>query len=307
MSGSDALYAPFEAPWRMSMGLMALAADEWLEVDDDWARDLAEKRRLLAAPPEELVFTLPGAEAAATETLLALAEHLARHHPDRYSLSGDRLALPAFAEAWDLARPEIPAIDLAGRLAREDLCVMQHDGALWRLTAASVCFPTRWRLAEKKGQTLDLIHAPVPGFADKLARPVTRFFDKMKVGHPVWRLNWSLVEDSALYLPKENRRRAPDPGLTAENAGERIWLRVERQTLTRLPRSDAIIFTIAVHRWPLARLARLPEAVVRLGAAIRSMPEPTRVYKAMPALEAAVLGYLDGLRRESATAPEAER
>ncbi len=298
MTAAEALYTPFEAPYRMSMGLMSLRADEWLEVDDQWEAELAEKRRLLAAPPKEMVFTLPGAETGAREALGAIAEHLAERHPERYRLADDRLVIAAFDEAWDLADPERPAIDVAGRIAREDVCLMQHDGEVWRLTAASVCFPTRWRLAEKKGQALDLIHAPVPGFEEKLARPVTRFFDSMKVERPVWRLNWSPVDDASLYLPKGNRKRPPDPDLTAENAGEKIWLRVERQTLTRFPASDAILFTIAVHRWPLARLARLPEAAGTLAAAARTMPEPTRAYKAMGRIQAAVLGYLDSLATE---------
>ncbi len=296
----DALYTPFEAPYRMSMGLMALRADEWLEADGPWREELAEKRRLLADPPEEMVFTLPGADAGAREALHAMATHLAGQHGERYHLAGGALELPEFEERWDLDDPALEAIDVAGRIAREDVCLMEHDGTAWRLTAASVCFPTRWRLAEKKGQALDAIHAPVPGFEDKLARPVTRFFDHMKVARPVWRLNWSLVDDPALYLPKRHRKRPPDPDLSAENAGSRIWLRVERQTLTRFAVSDAILFTIAIHRWPLARLARLPDAAAKLAEAARTMPEATKSYKAMPNIQAAVLGYLDGLGGEEA-------
>src|SRR5690606_4354106 len=33
-SVSGGLYTPFEAPYRMSMGLLALPVDEWVEIDE---------------------------------------------------------------------------------------------------------------------------------------------------------------------------------------------------------------------------------------------------------------------------------
>ena len=57
----------------------------------------------------------------------------------------------------------------------------------------------------------------------------------------MWRANWSVVENATLFHPQP-RERLPD--LTAENAGEKLWLRVERQTLRRLPASRAVVFTI---------------------------------------------------------------
>jgi Haem-dependent oxidative N-demethylase, alpha subunit-like len=292
---ADALYTPFEVPYRMSMGLMRLQAAEWFEVDRDWAADLAEKRRLLAERHDELVGVAPGSEAAQAALLALLARHLAACHPGHYRLDGGVLHLAGLEESWRLDRSELAPIDLAGRLVQEDLCLMQHDGRDWRLTAASVCFPTRWRLADKMGRPLQEIHAPVPQFQERLERPVVRFFDSLKPERPVWRLNWSLLDDPALYQSKGHGRLAEDPGITPENAGEKVWLRVERQTLTRLPGSDAILFTIRIHRWPLARLARLPEAAARMRQSLETMPEATQRYKSMPVFGRAVRAWLANL------------
>lgn len=289
---SQALYTPFEAPYRMSMGLMRLRPEEWIEVDDAWAEDLAEKRRLLGERADELVRTEPGSEAAQAEVLSTLARHLARHHGDRYALQGDDLSVAALAERWSLTRSPLAPIDLAGRLVQEDLCLMQKDRGEWRLTAASVCFPTRWRLADKIGRPLEAIHAPVPGFQERLGRPVVRFFDTLRQDRPVWRLNWSLLDDPALYQPGGHGRKREDPEITSENAGEKIWLRVERQTLSRLPETAAVLFTIRIHRWPLKRLARLPEAAARLKASLETMPPALQHYKSVPVFGRAVSGYL---------------
>ena len=58
---------------------------------------------------------------------------------------------------------------------------------------------------------------------------------------------------------------------------ERMRLRVERQTLRRLPRSGAIVFTIRVYMTPLAELG--PGEAGRLAAAIRGVKEQEVVYK----------------------------
>ncbi|KAI0092520.1 hypothetical protein BDY19DRAFT_990236 [Irpex rosettiformis] len=71
-----------------------------------------------------------------------------------------------------------------------------------------------------------------------------------------------------------------------------VRMRVERETLRRLPRTGAIIFAIRTYQTPLVDLASEPEIPGRLASAIRSWPEDVAVYKARAAYES-VLGYLD--------------
>lgn len=286
------VYTPFEAPYRMAMGLMGLKPEEWIEVDEDLSADLREKRRLLAERPGEVYRELPGSASAQQELLDLLVGHLVEHFPEHYAVDDGALSVPALAETWDLENPGIAALELAGRLVQEDLCLMQRDTQEWRLTGALVCFPTRWRMVEKIGLPLDAIHAPVPGFQDKMAGAVHRFFDHMKVERPVWRLNWSVLDDPALFQPIGHGSEAGEHDITAENAGERLWLRVERQTLRRLPRTDAIVFGIRVHRWPLSRLAGMTDAGGRLVGALDTMPAAMRRYKSVGIFDSAVRGYL---------------
>jgi dimethylamine monooxygenase subunit A len=289
---SDApLYTPFEAPYRMSMGLLALPPDEWIEIDEELVPQLREKRALAASRPDEVFRALPGSEAAQAEVLQILARHLVRLRPDLYRLEeGGRLATP-LGEIQPLDGLEAP-LECAGRLVQEDLCLMERGAEGWVLTAGSVSFPTRWRLADKIGKPLAAIHDPVPGFAEKLAAAVARFFDNLKVERPVWRLNWSLLDDPALFQPTGHGRIGRDDSITAENAGERLWLRVERQTLRRLPATDAVAFTIRVHRWPLARLAAKPEAAARLKGAIETLPAALARYNSIPVFGEAVTAWL---------------
>jgi hypothetical protein len=172
---------------------------------------------------------------------------------------------------------------------------MQGSRDGYRLVAAVLCFPAHWRLADKLGRPLDAIHAPVPGFEERLAAPVARFFDSIRLERPVWRVNWSLVDTPALFLPPEHRGR-PRP-IAAEQAGEQLWLRVERQTLRRLPRSGDVVFGIHTHVDPLAKAIDSPAAAQALAARIREMPEPTARYKSLWPIRAPLLAWLDGQAR----------
>ncbi|KAL1939749.1 hypothetical protein VTO73DRAFT_9782 [Trametes versicolor] len=76
-----------------------------------------------------------------------------------------------------------------------------------------------------------------------------------------------------------------------------VCLRTERQTLRRLPRTGAVVFTIRVYQTPFADLVREPGVAGRLASAIRSWPEDVARYKARDAYEA-VLPLLDRCHAE---------
>ena len=133
----------------------------------------------------------------------------------------------------------------------------------------------------------------MPGYPEHLTVPMDRLFHRLKVERPVWRLNWGLLDNPALFQPTGHGRLAHHPHITAQNAGDMLWLRMERQTLRRLPRSRDILFTIRVHVRPLHTLATHPERAAALAAAIRAMPPAMLQYKSfLPFLEA-VLAWLD--------------
>jgi hypothetical protein len=161
-------------------------------------------------------------------------------------------------------------------------------------TAAALCFPSRWRLMDKIGKPLSAVHAPVPLYGDRLAAPVDRFMRHLKAGHITCRLNWSLLDDPALFQPTGKWRADGGSDITAANAGSRVFLRVERQTLRRLPNSGAVLFGIRVHVYPLDRVIDGPEQAVALAGAVRALPAKVQHYKSLLPLRAALLEWLDG-------------
>jgi len=285
-------YVAYEpGPFHLSMGLFPLNLAEWIEVDELLPAELAEKRRLLTERHSEVFAALPEANPGAQETLELLAEHLPAHFPQVYQSNGSCLINRATEEVWNLAKSKLHPLELAGRLVQEDLCLMGRDPAtgLYRLTGACLCFPTRWNLLEKLGQPLDAIHAPVPRYGTELESPMNRLFDRLKENKSIWRLNWSVLDDPALFQPAGHGKTEYTTTVTAENAGEQLWLRMERQTLRRLPASQDILFTIRIYNHPFSALANQPERAARLAAALRGLDTEMQIYKSLlPVINAAV-------------------
>jgi dimethylamine monooxygenase subunit A len=290
----EAFYLPFETgPYRMAMSLVTVPDAEWFELDARYVDEMAERRRLLAERHDDVFGVLPEAEAASREVLQRIVAYLTTQFPYWFALDGGTLFNRLTDESWHLGDPPCHPLELAGRLVQEDLCIIHSDGDAARFTAAVLCFPSRWRLHEKLGRPLTAVHGPVPFYAQRLATPVDRFMAKVKPGHIASRLNWSVLDDAAMYQPGGKWREATNAAVTAENAGDMLYLRVERQTLTRLPQSGAVLFGIRVHSYPLVAAITTATAAARLAEAVRALPEETVHYKSLKAFGPALLAWLD--------------
>ena len=235
------------------MGVHTLDLADWLIRDERFAEEMALKERLLTTRPGEVFAARPGCEAASAEVRDLIEAWLAAH-------PGPQAPPPP---------PGLHPLDVAGRLVQEDLCLMVvgTDGR-YRLEAASLCFPSHWRLHDKLGHSLATIHAPVPHYAEELAAKVDTFFDRLRVDHPVRRRNLSIHSHDDLFRPEPHESPAsfaPDPSGVGE-----VWLRSERQTLVRLPTTDAVLFTIKTQQCRVAALAERPAIARSLAERLRS-------------------------------------
>jgi dimethylamine monooxygenase subunit A len=291
---AERIYLPFETgPYRMAMGLFSVPEQEWFELDQRYASEMSARRRLLATHHADVFAALPQSDHARAETLAEMVGSLTAHRPQWFAQDRSLLHNRLASETWDRSSLPCDPLELAGRLVQEDLCVVQSTDAGPVLTAAVLCFPSRWRLAEKIGRPLAEVHGPVPLYSERLARPVDGFMRHLKPGHIAGRLNWSVLDDATLFQPSGKWRAEHNRTVTVDNAGETLFLRVERQTLRRLPRTSAILFGIRVHVYRLGVAIKTPAAAAGLAEAIRALPESTSLYKSVPPIRAALLDWLD--------------
>ena len=249
-------YTPYESNTKpFSIGLTALDPDRWIEPDDDLEPFLAEKDRLCAKHFEQIFYAEDGSRDAQLECLDILVDHLLDRHGDRYSRDG---RIVRFAgRAVDLDDPSTPPLQKAGSLVQDDLVILEKRVTGWHLAAGYVAFPSSWSLAEKAGLPMEGVHAHVPGFAGgtRNAAMINRIFDNLQPDLPAVRMNWSIYPSGDLFWPPERGARAEEAGFVAATN----FIRVERQTLRRLPKTGGIVFTIRIYADPLAQLQSLPD------------------------------------------------
>lgn len=229
-------YDPF-AP-RPLPGIQPLAPQDWLIFDEACAGQMAERDRLLDNHRDAVLAIDPAAEPAAQELLdMVLAA--------AYPTAGSTAQRPdGVTVTIDRADP----MDTLGRLVQEDLCILQKRGDEHVLTAAVLCFPASWRLDEKFLRPLTDIHMPVEEYDGNLARRVQRLFDGVRPGRPLWRINALWYADPALHQPRSIHDRREERAATSAD-----YLRSEKQSILRLPRTDAVVFSI--HTFVLPRSA----------------------------------------------------
>ena len=72
-----------------------------------------------------------------------------------------------------------------------------------------------------------------------------------------------------------------------------MFLRVERQTVRRLPVTQAVLFGVRVHVYPLERVIDRPDRAAALANAVRALPAEIQHYKSLPPFKQALLDWLD--------------
>jgi len=154
-------------------------------------------------------------------------------------------------------------------------------------------------------------HGPVPlahehGVFDRALNYLLR----LQYGKPVRRLNWTLTVNPRLDTSPENYPLwGPDKAtITPENIGEKMCLRVELQTLTRLPRSNAILFGIRGYLIRLEELVRVKKYAKRMHRVLRDLHPEIIEYKGMPRYRQMIIDYLapfdDGEILSAGTQPD---
>nr|WP_210259131.1 DUF3445 domain-containing protein [Agrobacterium sp. a22-2] len=251
-------YAPYDGSSKpFTIGVSTLDPHQWVETDSDLGRYLDEKQQLAETHYDDIVRAAPDTGQAQQECLDLLVQHLLADHAGHYRRTGDRMEMAG--HSVDLCDETVPPIVRAGSLIADDLVLLRKKEDGWTIVAAHLAFPSSWSLAEKFNRPMDQVHATVPGFegGTRNALLVNRIFDNLQPAIPAKRYNWSINWTYALYHPV-SLRPVSDPlstGLSAANA----FIRVERQSLRKLPISGDIVFTIRIYLDPLRALIDRPD------------------------------------------------
>jgi dimethylamine monooxygenase subunit A len=300
-------YFPFDERYSLSMGTIPLQPTEPLvEADAHYAAEVAHKQQLLLANHGYYYRANPDTALAQWEVLEKVLKSLVAFYPTQFELKingrnwqwHNRLAneIQQF-EFENAASLPLQPLDWVGRQVQEDLLILANDPAV-TLLAGQLCFPNDWDLNQKFEQPFLQIHHHIPKVLTPTMQAAQKLMERLVSHRPVWRLNWNFKIHNALDMSSqyfaESRRELAEigPQLTPSNVGERLYLRVERQTLSRLPRSNYILFGIHTYQNTVANEAQNPDRARRMYQVLKSTPREVMQYKAIPFFEEALLAYL---------------
>ncbi|KAK4958002.1 hypothetical protein LTR10_004427 [Elasticomyces elasticus] len=276
-------YAPWSGgKFQMTMGIRKTQEDSWLMLDNRYREEQSLRERLLGSERAGVLQYLDGSEDACRETLEYIVAFLTRRFPDLFFRSPkdpDYLCNGITGATFRVADPlEQHPLEIAARLVMEDMNLLIQgagpDPDEHYLRASFSMAPAGWYLQERIGWPLWKIHTPVPMWEEKLRKPIEKYFRSMKISTPVERMNFFMQTDKTLF------QQEPFAAQRAENLKiQDIQIRHERQTLRRLPRSRAVLFTVRTYLTPVLELASDKASLYALRESVRAMPEEMAKYK----------------------------
>lgn len=268
------VHRPWEEGADFAIGLKPIAADHWLEGGE---ADPAARKDPLFATARELVWAeTAGSREGQAEVLRLVDQALGPAAPGPDPHLG------------------VPPLYAAARRVPDDLCLMQKRDGEWRLTALSLSAGTFFTASEVIGRSLAELHGPVGGFSERFLVRVQRIFEGLRQDLVLERRNWTIVNSPALHTPHSAAIRARIGEIAPAQAGRALMIRVERQTLRRIPVTGGAVFTIRVWLAPLAALAEDPARLAAFVRAWRTATPGFRAYKRFDLYDTLVEAFLHG-------------
>ncbi|RSL76974.1 hypothetical protein CEP51_009484 [Fusarium floridanum] len=251
-------YRPFRWAYHQTMSFKKLDTDFWLEVENTYPERIRQRKELYAKHGKDVLQALPGSELACKELMEMIIQFLCARYPQVFELHGNTFVNHILGNKQDLEK--IEPLHFILNHVPEDFALTLRDPATGRYTfrAGVICSSVGWKLSQKMGLGLPEIHAPVPDYKEKMEFSMDRFFTKMPANSPIQRGSWGLEIGQPLFLPSDHpdfsHRDSQNPSLTPKD----LHLRVDWQTLRRLPLSGAIVFNFKALFTPMSEFRDEP-------------------------------------------------
>jgi len=278
------------------MDVVPVAPTERFRVDTDYDAIMQEKGRLISIARDLVYRANPEAMAGGREILAEAVENICGLYPQNFTRIGESLLIKSSGRIISLAESEPDPLLALAQIVQEDITLLHRDSAgVYRLAAGCVCFPSHWSLEQKMGMTVQEIHAPVPELNARIGGKIDALLDRLSPERPMARINFLINYNPRLSQMPELESLVPHvpSKLTADNIGEVLWLRNEYETLSKLPKSDDIIFTLKTYQTQLRDVPA--ETARKLADMHRGLPDRYRdqYRKLNPAEHEMLLDYLE--------------
>lgn len=297
-------YRPIKnGEYKITMGIKSIGFDDYIVLDKNYInRTKVREKTLRELPDEIMVFN-----EIATDAVREYYDYVMRFFLTRFPMifyikenqiynSAKEQFLPK--EAGDLDPKDLMKI-LNSNLEDDYIILLKDkpDGE-FILRASATGFPNGFHPLHNLNRELSTIHIPVPRYKEKLQLSMNRFFDRVKPYQFVYRVNWSIQTHTNLFTLDGNHGRTPEDAKAAKLDPEtldfnKVFMRCERQVLTKLPRSGALVLSVKTYLTPMSKIRAEGLGETMCGA-IDGLPEDVGRYKNRPKWGDAIKLYMRG-------------
>jgi hypothetical protein len=239
----------------------------WFWPDSELSQSVKLRQAAFLEDQERVLKTADGdpvTRAAAQQLLWLQSNYLATHFPDKYTIEtnneyGGKVIINKTTDDHFALRPESGdwhPLAISGMLSQEDICIVRRIKTGQQiLVAGFLATPTHWNLSNFLNADMDKIHKHVKGYHKPVDKDGT-----WRLKDTVDKTLQSLREYPDGIITRNNQFIEYNPSLALEptdrtpfkmnkvrnDLGNRLFLRSERETLTRLPApyDDFSVFTI---------------------------------------------------------------
>jgi len=144
-------------------------------------------------------------------------------------------------------------------------------------------------------------HEPVPSLTNQLGARINQVLGSLHAAIPCERFNWQVTPLATVFFPHADPHAANAAAMHAvvetlrrdpARAGELLWMRVERQTLSRLPESNAVAFSLHTYSDPLSCLRSDVESARAILALLNNYSEERWQYSEMDIVREPLMVWL---------------
>ncbi|KAF3940015.1 hypothetical protein ABW19_dt0204581 [Dactylella cylindrospora] len=299
-------YRPFRWAYHQTMSLTKMEPNWWLELEDTYKERIDQRKRLFEEYGDKIIQALPGTELASKELMEMVVQFLCARYPQYFSLSTTSANGKNIYTLHNKILEQTFEVNSMDPLhvifynVPEDFIIVMKDDLTEKYTfkAGVICSSIGWDVSTKIGKELAMVHTPVPEYKEKMAMSMDRYFSKMPTNKPIQRGSWGLEIDQPLFVPPgsplEHDRTFQSPSLQESS----LHLRVDWQTLRRLPLSNAIVFNYKALFTPMSEFADEPGIPALVGKVVKEGNKKIMEYKGTWHVEHVALPMLERMGRE---------
>jgi hypothetical protein len=307
MAGSIAVDRPLYRPYRWAsadfqLGLRPIRPESWILIAGDHAHIMRQKHDRLNRFRPYYYRTLPESLPAQRELRNRVTTHLLTDHSESFQRMGSVVRSTNTGRTLDLHDDSIEPLLQLSYMIEEDFMLLDEGGGIPRITAAANAYSSSGRLVASVGQDMEWTHAPVPHLTQKLGAKINRVIRSVHAATPCERFNWQLTPMASVFFPHTDPHAANAAAMQhisselrrdPARAGELLLIRVERQTLSRLPDTNATAFSLHTYSDPLSSIRSDPESLMAILVLLRSYSEERWKYSEMDIVREPLMLWLE--------------